>query len=69
MSILDKNFSIERRELLSIELGWRLIDALVLILAVTKVRAPSFNRAAACELCRGEGALVDIAFVWLLLVK
>ena len=37
--------------------------------AVTKVRAPAFNRAAACGACRGGGVLVNIAFVWLLPVK
>ncbi len=34
-----------------------------------KVCAPSFNGAAACGACRGGGVLVNIAFVWLLLVK
>ena len=46
-----------------------LID-MTLILVVTKVHAPPFNRAAACGACRGGGGvLVNIAFVWLLLVK
>ena len=34
-----------------------------------EVRAPSFNHAAACGACRGGGVLVNIAFIWLLLVK
>ena len=37
--------------------------------AVTKVRAPPFNRAAACGAAGVGGYLVNIAFVWLLLVK
>ena len=46
-----------------------LIDMLVLILAVTKVCTPLFNYAAACGACRGRGVLVNITFIWLLLVK
>ena len=46
-----------------------LIDALVLILAVIKVYTPSFNCAAACGACRGREVLINIVFVWLLLVK
>ena len=46
-----------------------LINVLVLILAVTKVYTPSFNCAAAYRAYRGGGALINIAFVWLLLVK
>ena len=46
-----------------------LIDMLMLILAVTKVYTPLFNHAVAYGACKGRGALVNIAFVWLLLVK
>ena len=45
-----------------------LID-ITLILVVTKVYTPPFNRAAACRACQGGGVLVNIAFIWLLLVK
>ena len=56
-----------------IELGWQLsgVDrrAGVNFGGDKKVCAPSFNGAAACGACRGGGVLVNIAFVWLLLVK
>ena len=41
---------------------------MMLILVVIKVYAPPFNCAAACGHA-GVGVLVNIAFVWLLLVK
>ena len=42
---------------------------MILILAVTKVRISSLDRAVVCEVYKGRGVLVNIAFVWLLLVK
>ena len=76
-SILDKDLGVECREpLLCIyaELWWRLsgIDRRAGVNfggKLTKVYAPSFNCAAACGACRGGGVLVNIAFIWRLLVK
>ena len=46
-----------------------LINILVLILVVIKIYTALFNYVAAYKACRSRGVLINIAFVWLLLVK